>query len=128
MDNDKSYGLAILRVLVGVLFIIPGIMKLIDSSGITGMLTGLGFPMPQVLAWVLLLSEIIFGISLVLGFKTKYTVWPLVIIMAVIVVKIAVPGALEDPSGWVNVMFHLVSIGALITVFLEGPGAYAIGK
>ncbi|MBI2672436.1 DoxX family protein, partial [Candidatus Woesearchaeota archaeon] len=65
MESSKGYGLAILRIVIGILFLLPGIMKLMDPAGITGMLTGLGFPAPSLLAWVLLLSEIIFGASLI---------------------------------------------------------------
>ena len=128
MENNKGYGLAILRIVAGLLFLLPGIMKLMDPAGITGMLTGLGFPAPSFLAWILLLSEIIFGASLIVGWKTKYTTWPLVIVLLVATLTIALPGALENPMGWVNVLFHLVGIGALISIFLDGPGAWAVSK
>ena len=128
MENNKGHGLAILRVVAGLLFLLPGIMKLMDPAGITGMLTGLGFPAPSFLAWILLLSEIIFGASLIVGWKTKYTTWPLVIVLLVATLTVALPGALENPMGWVNVLFHLVGIGALISIFLDGPGAWAVSK
>jgi len=128
MENSKGYGLAILRIITGLLFLLPGIMKLMDPAGITGMLTGLGFPAPSLLAWVLLLSELIFGISLIAGWKTKYTTWPLVIVLLAATLTVALPGASENPMGWINVLFHLVGIGALISIFLDGPGAWAVSK
>ena len=128
MENNKGYGLAILRIVAGLLFLLPGIMKLMDPAGITGMLTGLGFPAPSFLAWILLLSEIIFGASLIVGWKTKHATWPLVIVLLVATLTVALPGALENPMGWVNVLFHLVGIGALISIFLDGPGAWAVSK
>jgi len=128
MENNKGYGLAILRIVAGLLFLLPGIMKLMDPAGITGMLIGLGFPAPSFLAWILLLSEIIFGASLIVGWKTKYTTWPLVIVLLVATLTVALPGALENPMGWVNVLFHLVGIGVLISIFLDGPGAWAVSK
>src|SRR3989344_1410813 len=128
MESDKRYGQAILRILTGLLFLPAGLMKLMDPAGITGMLTGLGFPAPSFLAWVLLLSEIIFGASLILGWKTKYTVWPPVIVLLVATLTVALPGALENPMGWINVLFHLLGIGAFISIFLDGPGAWAVSK
>ena len=128
METNNRYGLTILRVVVGLLFLVPGIMKLMNPAGPTGMLTGLGFPAPQILVWVLLLSEIIFGIALILGFKTKYTVWPLMIVFAVVLIFVAIPGALSNPAGWTNVIFHLLGIASLLIIFLEGPGALAIGR
>jgi len=92
------------------------------------MLTGLGFSTPSLLGWVLLLSEIIFGASLIVGWKTRYTVWPLVIVLSLATITVALPGVLENPMGWINVLFHLVGIGALISIFLDGPGTWAINK
>lgn len=128
MESDKRYGQAILRILTGMLFLPAGIMKLMDPAGIIGMLSGLGFPSPPFLAWVLLLSEIIFGASLIVGWKTKYNVWPLFIILLVAMIAVALPGALANPTGWINVLFHLLGIGALISIFLDGPGAWAVSK
>lgn len=128
MESSKGYGLAILRILTGLLFLLPGIMKFMDPAGITGMLSGLGFPAPSFLAWILLLSEIIFGASLIVGWKTKYTTWPLVIVLGIATLTVALPGALENPIGWINVLFHMVGIGALIAIFLDGPGTWAVSK
>lgn len=126
--ESKGYGLAVIRITIGFLLLIPGLMKLMDPTGITGMLSGLGFPAPSLMAWMLLLSEIIFGALIILGYKTKYAVWPLLIILTVALITVAFPGALENPMGWVNVLFHVVSIGALIGIFLDGPGNWAINK
>lgn len=126
--ESKKYGLTILRIVTGLLFLLPGIMKFMDPAGITGMLSGLSFPAPAFLAWILLLSEIIFGATLIVGWKTRYTVWPLIIVLTVATLTVALPGALENPIGWINVLFHLVGLGALVTIFLEGPGAWMLGK
>ncbi|MEK6903222.1 MAG: DoxX family protein [Nanoarchaeota archaeon] len=128
MECSKGYGLAMLRITTGALFLVPGIMKLVDPAGITGMLAGLGFPAASLLAWVLLLSEIIFGASLIVGWKTKYTAWPLVIVLLVATLTVALPAASQNPMGWINVLFHLVGIGALISIALDGPGTCAVSK
>ena len=128
METSKGYSRAILRVITGILFLLPGIMKLMDPSGITGMLSGLGFPAPSFLAWILLLSEIIFGASLIVGWKTRYTTWPLVVVLLVATLTVAIAGALQNPAGWINVLFHLLGIAALISIFSEGPGAWAASK
>jgi len=128
MNSNSGYSLTILRVLIGILFLFTGVMKLINPAGPTAMLTGLGFPVPQIFAWILLLSEIIFGILVLVGFKTKYTVWPLVIILIVATVLVAYKGTINNPMGWVNVLFHLIGIAALYVIFVEGPGALAISK
>jgi len=43
-NQNAQYGATILRVILGILFIVPGISKLMNPGMITGMLGDLGFP------------------------------------------------------------------------------------
>ena len=123
--NKEMYGHLVLRVFLGLLFIIPGVGKLLNPAMPVGMLTSLGFPAPTFFAWILLLSEIIFGLTVLLGFKVKYTVWPLVIVMVVATLIVVIPNMNGNP---VNLLFHLTAIAGLVSLFLTGPGAMALGK
>lgn len=123
--NNAEIGLAIGRILLGLVFLIPGLMKLTNPSGIIGMLGSMGFPASALFGWVLLLSEIVFGLSLVIGWKVEWTAWPLVIVMAVAALVVYLP-QIPDPVGTATFMVHLGVIGGLIAVALAGPGAWAI--
>jgi len=108
------------RILLGLLMLVPGILKLIDGGqGITGLLTTLGFPIPAVLAWIVLLSEIIFGLAILANYKLEYTVLPPMVILLVAVISTNLSGV----SSWSNVIFHLVAISSYWMY-----GAYAAGK
>ena len=123
--KNSKYGPTLLRVFIGVLFIIQGYFKLKNPSGPIGMLTNLGFPVPTFFAWVLLLSELIFGISVLIGWKVKYTVWPLVIVMLVATWTVVIPNM---NGSYVNLMFHLITAAGLVSIYLTGPGAMAVEK
>ncbi|MDO8460551.1 MAG: DoxX family protein [Nanoarchaeota archaeon] len=126
-SNKKCPTYTILRILLGALMLVAGIVKLMNPAGPIAMLTGLGFPMPIVLAWVLLLSEIIFGICLIIGYKVKYTVWPLVIVLIIACITVTIPGAIKSGS-WTNTIFHLVAIAGMVHIGLNGAGPFAIDK
>lgn len=121
------YAPTIIRVLVGLLFVIPGFNKLMNPSGIIGMLGGMGFPAAAFFGWLLLISEIVFGTAVIVGFKVKYTVWPLVIVLAVATVMVTIPN-MGQPMGMIGLLWHLLGLGALVSVFLSGPGALGIDK
>jgi len=125
MKDKGMYGPLLLRVGIGLLFLNAGIGKLMNPAGPTEMLTGLGFPAPVVFAWILLLSEIIFGLAVLTGYKVKYTVWPLVVVMLVAGLAVAVPNA---GGNYTVSLFHLVTATGLISLALTGPGKYAVGK
>ncbi len=124
---NKIYTQTMLRVLLGLLFLVPGLGKIMKPAMIIGMLNDLGFPGPAFFGWILMLSEIIFGAALVVGYKVKWTVWPLVIILAVATITVHLP-KLGTPMGPINVLFHLVSIAGLIVIATSGPGACALSK
>jgi len=123
--NKHSLGHTLIRLTVGVLFIIMGVKKLVAPDMIIGMLGDLNFPIPTFLGWLLLLSELIFGALILVGYKVKYTAWPIAIILVVAWLFVALP---TDGFASANSFFHLISIAALITIALSGPGEYALTK
>ncbi len=118
-------GHTLLRVTIGALFLVAGIKKFMATEGVVGMLSGLGFPAPTFFAWILMLSEVIFGAAILVGYKVKYTAWPLVIVLAVATILVVIPNSGYGSS---NFYFNLISIAGLITIALTGPGKWAISK
>jgi uncharacterized membrane protein YphA (DoxX/SURF4 family) len=86
-----KYLVAISRILVGALFIISGLIKLNDPVGFafkleeyfsTGVLD-LPFLIPYALAisLFLVIFEVMLGVMLLLGFRTRFTVWSLLLMI-----------------------------------------------
>ena len=124
-NNNHLIGHTLIRVTIGLLFFIMGIGKIQDTSGIIGMLTGLGFPAPAFFGWVLLLSEIIFGALVFVGYKVKWTAWPLAIVLGVAWLTVTLPNnGISSPLSF----FHLIGISGLITIALTGPGKWALSR
>jgi len=124
-SNNHMLGHTLLRVTIGLLFLIMGLNKFQDPSGIIGMLGGLGFPAAAFFGWILLLSEIIFGALLLIGYKVRYTAWPIAIILAIAWLLVVVPtNGISSP----NSFFHLIGVAGCITIALTGPGKYALSK
>jgi putative oxidoreductase len=91
------------RILLGLVMLVPGLLKLfvMGSSAVVGMLSNMGFPAATFFAWVLILSEIVFGIAILANWKLKYTIWPPVIIMLVAAFTAAL-------GNWPTFLMHLV--------------------
>lgn len=126
-EKCRAYAQPVLRLALGLLFIIPGLQKLAEPGMIIGMLGDLGFPAPAFLGWVLLLSEIVFGAAVLTGWKLKYTVWPLVIISAAALFTVHFPAWFaKQPMALISVLFHVLAVAALVSLYFSGPGAYAV--
>ena len=124
-NSKHMFGHTLLRVVIGILFLQAGIKKFTNPDGVVEMLSGIGFPAPVVFAWILLLSEIIFGALILIGYKVKYTTWPLVIIFLVALGTVVIPNGGISSN---NALFHIITIAGLITIALTGPGKWAISK
>jgi uncharacterized membrane protein YphA (DoxX/SURF4 family) len=88
MNEDmKKYAMMANWILLGLLMLIPGIMKIfiMGPDAVTGMLSGIALFAwaPAFWAWVLILSEIVFGVAILAKWKLKYTVIPPMVILAV---------------------------------------------
>ena len=115
------------RVMLGVLFLVPGITKLMNPAGPAGMLTKMGFPWSSVFVWILIAAEVLGGLALIVGFKVKLAVLPLAVVMIVASFFVSLPGALSSGS-WVNFLFHLLALSSLGVVYSYGPGIWAVSK
>lgn len=123
MAEYQEYGQGILRILLGLLFLIPGIDKLVG-------LLGDGHMIAQMLgtsgAWILLIVEILFGIAVIIGWKLKFTPWPLAIVMLGAIFMAVIPGRAENPMWVINLLFHLVALAGLASVALGNKGAWTV--
>jgi putative oxidoreductase len=125
--NKHQIGHTLMRVTLGALFLVMGINKFQDPEGIIGMLGGIGFPAAAFFGWLLLLSEIIFGAAILVGYKVRYTAWPLAIILAVALVTVTIPSPDQGIMS-ANFYFHIISIAALVSIAFTGPGEWTISK
>ena len=122
MKDHKQCGITMLRVLLGLLFVIPGISKLMNPDMIIGMLGDLGFPAAAFFGWVLLLSEIVFGLALVVGYKVRYAVWPLMIILVVAILTVH----LKDSA--IDIILRIIPIAGMNLLRYTGNGNFAVSK
>lgn len=125
-EEGGKYSALILRIVLGLLFIIPGIAKLMDIAGTAGFFGSLGIPAATAAAWVVGLVELLFGIAVLIGWQVKWTVWPLVAVLLVAIALVHVPNTSMMTA--TTLIFHVLGIAALVSVFLTGAGAYAVDR
>lgn len=121
-----STGLAILRVVVGVVFLVYGYQKLflMGIPGVTGFFTQIGAPLPGVSA--LLVSVLEFGgrPALILGLFTLPVALLLAADMLGAILLVHLPAGFSVAEGGYE--FVLTLFAASLALALTGPGAYAL--
>jgi putative oxidoreductase len=72
MDNLKSFMVPLGRLLLGALFVWAGIVKVHHPGAVAPILAGFHVPAPDVMVWVSGIFEIIVGLAVLVGFKTRW--------------------------------------------------------
>jgi putative oxidoreductase len=123
--RTAGYGLALLRVSLGVMFVAHAGLKyfVFTMPGFAGFLGSVG--LPSLLAWPILLAELAGGVLLIVGFQARLVSLALLpILLGALVI--------HWPNGWLFTAknggweYPAFLVMAQITHILAGDGAFAL--
>src|SRR5271169_4400448 len=118
MNTTKRWGITILRVMVGIVFLAHGGQKVFvyGISGVQGAFGQIGIPMPAVMGPFVALLELVGGALLVVGVGTRWVSILFAIEMAVAVLKVHLSDGFFLPKGF---EFALTMFAASCSIALE---------
>ena len=124
-SSNSPWGLTVLRVIVGIVFLMHGWQKLFVTGfhGVAGFLGHLGIPAPAAAAVVLTLVEFVGGIALILGLFTRWAALLLAIDMVVAILLVHLKNGFFNPQGF---EYPLTLLAASIALALSGPGEASV--
>jgi putative oxidoreductase len=122
------YGLAILRIVLGIAMAIHGWSKLSGGvEGVAGFFGTLGIPAPGLMAWVVTIVELVGGILLVVGFLTQIAgVLIAIDMLGAILFAYLLRGAPFIENGAITWEREAVFAAAALCLALSGPGAWSV--
>lgn len=127
---NPPLGLAVLRVVTGVIFVAHGATKLFGGgvAGTGDMFASLGIPMAGLMAWVIALLEFFGGLALIVGVLVAAIAALLSVHMLTGIILVhAANGFFVIGPGQGGIELNLLLIAALVTLILAGPGMATIG-
>lgn len=122
----QSFGLAVLRVVVGIVFLTHGYQKIFKMhlSGVSGFFGHLGIPLPVLFAVVVMVVEFAGGILLITGLATRIPSVLLAIDMIVALLVVHLPGGYLKSGG----ELPLLLLAGVICLALAGGGAGSLKR
>jgi len=124
-ENQHRIGLAILRVIVGIVFLMHGIQKLkMGHAGVTGFFGNLGIPAPSIMAGLIMMLETLGAASFIAGFLTRVVAAGFIVDMLGAILTVHLPKGFSAANGGYE--FPLTLLAAAVALAIAGPGAAAV--
>jgi len=126
---NPDLGLAILRVVLGVIFIAHGAPAVFGGmEGTVAFIDSLGIPLPFLVAWMVRLLEFLGGVGLLVGFLVTPVALLLSIEMMAGMILVHAARGFYVVGAHANggIEFNLLLLASLLMLVFGGPGLAAI--
>lgn len=128
VQASASWGIALLRVVAGLVFFMHGQQKLFEMGigGVSGFFASVGVPAPQLAAVVVSLLETVGGLALIAGVLTRVVGLLLAVDMIAALLLVHRPNGFFAGNGGIELVLLLGA--AALALALTGPGALALDR
>jgi putative oxidoreductase len=127
-SQAARYGPPLGRLLLAIIFLVSGVAKIADFGGSLQYMVQHGMPLPQLLLIGAIIVEVAGGLSLLLGYQTR---WGAVLLALFLIPVTLVFHAfwqytgMEATTQMANFLKNVAIMGGLVYVASFGPGAIA---
>ncbi len=124
---DAVYAIG--RMLLPIVFIVAGVSKFVSIAGLTQFLTAKAIPQPLAVAYAVAAVEIVAGVMVLVGYKTRWAALALVVFTALAIFfahdfwNMAGAEAIAQRG---QALKNLAIMGGLLLVIVHGPGRYSV--
>jgi putative oxidoreductase len=122
----KSWIQFLSRLLISLIFLVSGFQKLLHFSQIQAAIAQHGLPMAKFCAAGAIFIEIVGGLALVLGLRTKAAA--LIMALYLVPATLIFHGQISDPAMLTQLLKNAAIIGGLLMLFAFGAGDITLDK
>lgn len=114
------------RILLAAIFVLSGFAKFADPAGTAAYIASAGLPAPALAAWGAAVLEVVGGIALIVGFRTRLVA--LALAGFTLVAAALFHSALGDQNQFIHFFKNVAMAGGLLQVAAFGPGRFALTR
>jgi putative oxidoreductase len=132
MANSSSSVVPLIgRILMSAVFLISGFFKVAGYSQVVGYAAAKGLPLAGVAIACAAAVELLGGIAILIGFKTRIVPWVLFLYLVpatMIFHNFWALQGMEQQDNMIHFMKNLAIMGGLLILAANGPGAYSVDE
>lgn len=132
MANSSNSAVSLVgRVLISLVFLGSGFMKVAAFSQMKLLLQSKGVPLPAVALAIAAAIEILGGLAVLTGFKTKIAAWILFVFLiptTLLFHNFWTTQGMERMDNQAHFMKNVAILGGLLLLAAAGPGAYSVDE
>lgn len=121
---SNNLVLLVARILLAAIFVLSGASKLGDIGGTAGYIASAGLPAPTALAWLGAIFEVVAGLAILTGLRTREAA--LALAAFCIVLALAFHTNFADLVEMIMFMKNLAIAGGFLALSVAGPGAWSL--
>jgi putative oxidoreductase len=124
MDGLNKYIPLVSRILLGLIFVLAGLGKLMDPAGQGAYVASGG--LPAFFVWPAMALELLGGIALIIGYKARWAA--LALAGFSLLAAVLYHNNFADQVQMIMFLKNLAIAGGLLMVYANGAGKYAVDK
>lgn len=124
MGRTASLMPLIGRILIGLIFLVNGLIKFSGLEGTSSFIASYGLPLPYILAIIAATVEVGAGVMLVIGFHARIAA--IMLALFTFLVTIIFHSQIRDPLQSTMAMKNLAILGGLFYVITFGSGRWSL--
>ena len=125
-STDRAAGLAAFggRIAIAAIFILSGASKLAAPAGTIGYIASAGLPLPTVAYAIAVAVELLGGIALILGYRTRFVAAALAVFS--VAAAFGFHNQLADQNQFIHFFKNIAIAGGLLQIVALGAGRVAL--
>ena len=122
--RNAAYVAVAGRVLIAAIFLWSGLGKILDPASALGYISSVGLPFPKIGLGVAILVELLGGLALIVGYRTRLVAVGLALFS--LATALVFHSALADQNQFIHFMKNLAMAGGLLQIAAFGPGSVGL--
>ena len=129
-ESKQNLAALVGRILLALIFVISGYGKIAGFAGVTGYIASKGLPMPAVLAGLTVALEVVGGLLILSGWKSRWVA--LIFFLWLIPTSVIFHAFWSVPPEQVSAqqiqfLKNVSIMGGMLLLVVFGPGRYSVG-